>query len=247
MALTKAFGKRTVIEKVDFAVKPGELIEITGASGTGKSTLLRILHGQLRPTAGEVWVEGRALHKRWRRDLDRVRRDVGFIFQEQRLLSRLTALENVVLGLVINDPYLPIAEIRRRALTALEALGVGHRKDAYPSQLSAGERQRVAVARTLSSRPKVVLADEPFTSIDRDNARAVARMLEEAASQGTAVVLATHHPTGRGARTVELPAGTVVESERKRGAANGARAARLDAPGRLFPVEIRQREIDRLL
>src|SRR5205085_1581745 len=79
-----------------------------------------------------VWVEGRALHRWFRRDLDRIRRDVAFIFQEQRLLARLTALENVVLGLTVNDPYTPPAEITKKAVAALEALGIGHRRDAYP-------------------------------------------------------------------------------------------------------------------
>ena len=223
----KTFGRRAVVEKVDLTVSPGELVEITGPSGAGKTTLLRLLHGQLRPTSGEVWVEGRALHRWFRRDLDRIRRDVAFIFQEQRLLARLTALENVVLGLTVNDPYTPPAEITKKAVAALEALGIGHRRDAYPRQLSAGERQRVAVARALASRPKVILADEPFTSIDRDNARAVARMLEEAAAQGTAVVIATHHQSGRAVRTLALPSGTVLEAQRKPGPANGARAARL--------------------
>jgi ABC-type lipoprotein export system ATPase subunit/cell division protein FtsX len=225
--LKKAFGKRTVIEGVDLAVAPGELVEITGPSGAGKTTMLRVLHGQLRPSAGEVWVEGRALHKWWRRDLERIRRDVAFIFQEQRLLVRLTALENVVLGLMVNDPYVPHGVIRRRAVAALEALGVAHRQSAYPHQLSAGERQRVAVARALASRPRVVLADEPFTAIDKDNAQVVARMLEEAAANGTAVVVATHSPSGRATRVVSLPGGKVVESVRKPAAANGVRAARL--------------------
>jgi len=225
--LKKAFGKRTVIENVDLAVAPGELVEITGPSGAGKTTILRVLHGQLRPSAGEVWVEGKALHKWWRRDLDRVRREVAFIFQEQRLLARLTALENVVLGLMVNDPYVAHALIRRRALAALEALGVAHRQSAYPHQLSAGERQRVAVARALVTRPRVVLADEPFTAIDKDNAQVVARMLEEAAANGTAVVVATHAASGRATRVVSLPAGKVIESARKPAAANGVRAARL--------------------
>ncbi len=224
--LKKSFGRRMVIENIDLTVAPGELVEITGPSGAGKTTVLRLLHGQLRPSAGEVWVEGRGLHKWWRRDLDQVRRDTGYIFQEQRLLPRLTALENVVLALTVNDPYVPKPVIRRRALAALEALGIAHRQSAYPHQLSAGERQRVVVARALANRPRLVLADEPFTAIDRDNSQAVARMLEEAAANGTAVVVATHHPTGRATRVVQLPSGKIVEGTRKAPTANGVRAAR---------------------
>ncbi|TMC13101.1 MAG: ATP-binding cassette domain-containing protein [Chloroflexi bacterium] len=226
-AVRKLFGKRVVIDKLHLTVAPGELVEVTGPSGAGKTTLLRLLHGQLRPTAGEVWVEGRALHKWWRRDLDRIRHDVSFLFQEQRLLGRLTALENVVLALMVNEPDTPYREIQQRASGALDALGVGHRRDAYPHQLSAGERQRVAVARALVSRPRVLLADEPFTAIDRDNAQVVARMLEEAAAHGTAVVVATHRPSGRASRVVRLPDGVVEEGNHRPAPANGSRAAKL--------------------
>ncbi|HET7465363.1 MAG TPA: permease-like cell division protein FtsX [Candidatus Dormibacteraeota bacterium] len=226
-AVKKLFGKRAVLEKIDLTVAPGELVEVTGPSGAGKTTLLRLLHGQLRPSGGEVWVEGRALHRWWRRDLDRIRRDVSFLFQEQRLLGRLTAQENVVLALMVNEPQTPYGEIDQRATAALDALGVGHRRGAYPHQMSAGERQRVAVARALATRPRILLADEPFTAIDRDNAQAVARMLEEAAVQGTAVVVATHQPSGRASRVVRLPEGAVAEGARKPAPANGTRAARL--------------------
>jgi ABC-type ATPase involved in cell division/cell division protein FtsX len=222
----KAFGKRTVIESVDLNVAPGEVVEITGPSGAGKTTMLRLIHGQIRPTAGEVWVEGQALHRRWRRELDRVRRDVAYVFQDQRLLPRLTAIENVVLALTVNDPTVPRSAIKRRALASLEALGVAHRKDAFPSQLSAGEIQRVAVARALATAPRVILADEPFTSIDRANAQVVARMLEEAAAHGAAVVVATHHPTGRAHRVLQLPEGASAEPARRVAAATGVRAAR---------------------
>ena len=226
-AVKKLFGKRAVIDKLHLTVAPGELVEVTGPSGAGKTTLLRLLHGQLRPTAGEVWVEGRALHKWWRRDLDRIRQDVSFLFQDQRLLGRLTALENVVVALMVNEPDTPYREIRQRAAGALDALGVGHRRDAYPHQLSAGERQRVAVARALVRRPRVLLADEPFAAIDRDNAQAVARMLEEAAAHGTAVVVARHQPSGRAARVLRLPDAVVTEGDDQLAPANGSRAAKL--------------------
>ena len=226
-AVRKLFGKRAVIDKLDLTVAPGELVEVTGPSGAGKTTLLRLLHGQLRPSGGEVWVEGRALHKWWRRDLDRIRRDVSFLFQEQRLLGRLTAIENVVVGLMVNEPDTSYREIQQRAAGALEALGVGNRRDAYPHQLSSGERQRVAVARALVTRPRVLLADEPFTAMDRDNAQAVARMLEEAAAHGTAVVVAMHQPSGRAARVVRLPEGVVAEGNHRLAPANGSRAAKV--------------------
>ena len=208
--LSKRFGRKDVFADINFSVARGELVEITGPSGAGKTTLLRLIHGQLRPTQGQVWVGGRGLHRWWRRGLGRIRREVAFIYQEQRLLPRLNALENLVYALMLVDPTVPYGRIRRRALEALESFGLASRRKAYPSQLSAGERQRVAVARALSSRPRVILADEPLAAIDDQNAKLVKRMLEEAAASGTTVIVATHKPTFQAGRVLRLPEGTLL-------------------------------------
>jgi len=208
--LSKRFGRKDVFADINFSVARGELVEITGPSGAGKTTLLRLIHGQLRPTQGQVWVGGRGLHRWWRRGLGRIRREVAFIYQEQRLLPRLNALENLVYALMLVDPTVPYGRIRRRALEALESFGLASRRKAYPSQLSAGERQRVAVARALSSRPRVILADEPLAAIDDQNAKLVKRMLEEAAASGTTVIVATHKPTFQAGRVLRLPEGMLL-------------------------------------
>ncbi len=208
--VTKSFGRTAVFADVSFSVAKGELVEITGPSGAGKTTLLRLIHGQLRPTRGQVWVGGRGLHRWWRRGLGRIRREVAFIYQEQRLLPRLNALENLVYALMLVDPTVPYGRIRRRALEALEAFGLASRRKAYPGQLSAGERQRVAVARALASRPRVILADEPLAAIDDQNAKLVKRMLEEAAASGTTVIVATHKPTFQAGRVLRLPQGELL-------------------------------------
>jgi ABC-type ATPase involved in cell division/cell division protein FtsX len=208
--VTKSFGRTAVFADVNFSVAKGELVEITGPSGAGKTTLLRLIHGQLRPTRGQVWVGGRGLHRWWRRGLGRIRREVAFIYQEQRLLPRLNALENLVYALMLVDPTVPYGRIRRRALEALEAFGLASRRKAYPSQLSAGERQRVAVARAIASRPRVILADEPLAAIDDQNAKLVKRMLEEAAASGTTVIVATHKPTFQAGRVLRLPEGKLL-------------------------------------
>ena len=218
--VSKLFGKTTVLSDISIAVAPGELVEVTGPSGSGKTTLLRLVHGQLRPNRGEVWVEGRGLHRWWRRGLGRIRREVAFVYQDQRLLPRLTALENLVFAMQIGDPEVPHGTIRRRALEALESLRLGHRRGAYPHQLSAGERQRVAVARALAGRPRVLLADEPLASIDDDNAQIVMHLLEEAAANGTAVIVATHHPTFSANRVLRLPTGQLLVN-RDRSHSNG--------------------------
>jgi ABC-type ATPase involved in cell division/cell division protein FtsX len=208
--VSKLFGRTAVLSDISFSVAPGELVEVTGPSGAGKTTFLRLVHGQLRPNRGEVWVEGKGLHRWWRRGLSRIRRDVAFVYQEQRLLPRLTALENLIFALQVRDPGVPHGTIKRRALDALEALGLAHRRRAYPNQLSAGERQRVAVARALSGRPRVILADEPLASIDDDNAKIVMRLLEDAAANGAAVIVATHQPTFLAHRVLRLPSGKVL-------------------------------------
>ncbi|TMC00271.1 MAG: ATP-binding cassette domain-containing protein [Chloroflexi bacterium] len=219
--LSKSFGRTAVFADVSFTVARGELVEITGPSGAGKTTLLRLIHGQLRPSQGEVWVEGRGLHRFWRRGLGRIRREVAFIYQEQRLLPRLNAFENLVYALMLVDPAVPYRRIRARALEALEAFGLAGRRKAYPSQLSAGERQRVAVARALAGRPRVVLADEPLAAIDEQNAKVVKRLLEEAAAAGTTVIVATHEPTFKAGRVLRLPAGQVLVNRARLAQTNG--------------------------
>jgi cell division transport system ATP-binding protein len=216
----KLFGRTPVLNNISISVAAGEIVEIIGPSGAGKTTLLRLIHGQLRPNRGEVWVEGHGLHRWWRRGLGRIRRDVAFLYQEQRLLPRLTALENLIFAMQIGDPEVPHRTIKRRALDALEGLSLGSRRGAYPHQLSAGERQRVAVARALSGRPKVLLADEPLGSIDDENAQIVMRLLEEAAANGTAVIVATHRPTFAAHRVLRLPSGELLVS-RDRSNSNG--------------------------
>jgi len=157
----KVFGKRVVLDQLTFSASLGELVAVTGDSGAGKSTLLRLIHGQLRPDRGRVWVDGHPLHRRFLRGIERLRRDSGFIFQDHRLLARLNAPENVIVALQMARPDVPYGVIRRAAHEALEAVGLAEDKRKFPVELSLGERQRVAVARTLALRPRLVLARHP--------------------------------------------------------------------------------------
>jgi cell division transport system ATP-binding protein len=218
VGVAKSFGPNSIFKDVTFTVGSGELVEITGPSGAGKTTLLRLLHGQMRPNSGQVWVHGRGLHRWWRHGLGRVRRDVAFIFQEQRLLPRLNTFENVVLALQVTEPQLPYRTIKERALAALGSVKLAGRRRAYPHQLSAGERQRLAVARALVTRPRMILADEPLNSLDNESAKVVTRLLEEAAANGTTVIVATHHHTFHASRILDLPIAKVMVSRK---AANG--------------------------
>ena len=201
-----SFSRTPALAEVSFALAPGQMLFVRGPSGAGKTTLLNLLHGQLRPSKGEVWVDGRPLHRRWGRGLDGLRRQIGFVFQDHRLLPRLTAIENVVLALQLADPQVPLGTVRRRAGEVLESVDLADRFHAYPSELSGGERQRVGVARALAARPDVVLADEPTSALDPARAELVMRMLAEAADNGAAVIVATLGATGfeHGSRILSL-------------------------------------------
>ena len=229
--VSKSFGKTSVLKGINLSVAPGELVEVTGPSGSGKTTLLRLVHGQLRPSGGEVVVEGSGLHRWWRRGLGRVRRDVAFIFQEHRLLPRLTALENLMLAAQVVDPQLPMRTIRRRALESLEALGLVHKRNSFPRQLSSGERQRIAVARALVVKPRVILADEPLASVDDENARTVMGLLEEAAAGGTTVIVATHKHTFPSSRVLRLPTGRIWLNGSVKAASNGRQNGKANGNG----------------
>ena len=231
VAVAKSFGKRSVLKALNFTVDPGELVEVTGPSGSGKTTLLRLVHGQLRPNEGEVWVRGRGLHRWWRRGLGGVRRDVAYVFQDQRLLPRLNAFENIVLALQVKDPQVPNRTIKERALQALESVKLADRGRAYPHQLSAGEGQRVAIARALATQPRVLLADEPLSGLDEANAAIVTHLLEEAAARGTTVIIASHHHTFAAHRILRLPSARVMTNGARRPAVNGNGHANGSAKG----------------
>jgi ABC-type ATPase involved in cell division len=203
--LRKTFGKRIVLDDLSFSASLGDMVVVTGDSGAGKTTLLKLIHGQLRPDRGRVWVDGHPLHRRWLRGVDRVRRDAGFIFQDHRLLARLNALENVVAALQMARPDVPYGVIQRAAHEALEAVGLAEDKKKFPTQLSLGERQRVAVARTLALQPRIMLADEPTASLDERNAGVVIDLLKQAAGAGALVVVATHHLDFGSSHVVSLP------------------------------------------
>jgi ABC-type lipoprotein export system ATPase subunit len=196
-----------VLGGVDLDVRPGEMIVIEGPSGSGKSTLLNVLGLLEEPDAGEVWFGDQNVSRLSRSARSRERgRWLGFVFQAFLLLPSLTALDNVLLA----ARYVGRAggDARRRAETLLERLGVAHRRDHYPAQLSGGEQQRVAFCRAIFNDPPLLLADEPTGNLDDDNGAVILAGLRDRAHAGGAVVVVSHRPeAARGATAVLTLAG----------------------------------------
>ena len=183
-----------VLHDIDLEVGSGEFVAVTGSSGSGKTTLLNLL-GLLEPAdAGDIWLGEERVSHLGRRAQARVRgASIGYVFQSFLLLSGLTALDNVVLAARYVGRDRALA--RREALALLERMGVAHRKDHYPAQLSGGEQQRVAYCRAVLNRPPLVLADEPTGNLDDEHARVImAELRASTAERGAAVVLVTHRP-----------------------------------------------------
>jgi cell division transport system ATP-binding protein len=181
---------QVALDDLSISVKQGEFLFVAGASGAGKSTFLKLLHGAEKISSGEGVLLGRNIKQLSRAQLSDLRREIGVIFQDYKLLTSRTVLENVAFSLEMQG-----IERKKReelAFNFLTALGLGNKTRVYPQFLSGGEQQRVAVARALITRPKLILADEPTGNLDPDMTYAVISLLLEAHGCGTTVVVASH-------------------------------------------------------
>jgi len=185
-------GSFSALRGVDLTIEAGEFVAIVGKSGSGKSTLLNMVGGIDRPTAGSIWVGGKAIEGLGENDLALWRgRHVGLVFQFFQLLPTLTVAENVMLPMDFSGAF-PPGERRARALALLDRVGVADQANKLPSALSGGQQQRVAIARALANEPPVILADEPTGNLDSATAQDVLALFRAMASAGTTVVIATH-------------------------------------------------------
>jgi cell division transport system ATP-binding protein len=190
-ALGKAYGRGMyAIRDLALGVEKGEFAFLTGPSGAGKSTLLRLLLLQERPTEGQIIVAGRDLSDLSRAEIQAYRRTVGFVFQDFKLIATKTIFENV--SFVLRVLGKPVEEQRRRTYQVLKWVGLQHRLNSLPEELSGGEQQRVAVARALVNEPHIVLADEPTGNLDPDLSLEIMNLFRDINASGTTVLVATH-------------------------------------------------------
>ena len=189
--VTKQFDRiHYGLNDVSFHIEAGEFVFLTGPSGAGKSTLLKLLMRDQVPTSGEIQLAGHRLASMPRREVPFLRRKLGVVFQDFKLIRTLTVFENVAFVLKILG--VSHMEQRQRAFRALKMVGLQHKLSSYPLQLSGGEQQRVAIARALVNDPLVLLADEPTGNLDPDLANEIMSLFERINGQGTTVIVATH-------------------------------------------------------
>lgn len=219
--LTKTYVEDDVetpaLRGVDLALQRGEFAALAGPSGSGKSTLLHLVGGLLKPTAGEIWLNGHPINELPRDALAELRlREIGFVFQAYNLIPVLTVLENA--SFVLELQSVPAAERRRRALELLQELEIAEYSDRFPNKLSGGEQQRVAVARAVVPNPSLVLADEPTANLDsKTGLRLIELMRRLNHDRGVTFLFATHDPVvlENVDRVIRLHDGRIVEDEQR--------------------------------
>ena len=183
-------GGQEALKDVSFSIEAGELVFLTGRSGAGKSTLLKLIPAIERPTSGSVIVNGQNVASLKRGAIPYLRRNIGLVFQDQKLLYDRSVYENVMLPLAFSS-HAP-REAARRARAALDKVGLAGRENANPIQLSGGEQQRVAIARAVVNRPSILIADEPTANLDADSAARVLDIFVAFRQVGVTVLIATH-------------------------------------------------------
>ncbi len=206
----------TALEDVSFSVEPKEFVSIVGHSGAGKTTLLKMLLAEDKPTSGKVFFESINVHEASRDELPRIRRRIGSIFQDFRLLPTKTAYENIAFAMEAAGAS--DEDVENDVPQTLELVGLMDKAMHFPHELSGGEKQRVAIARAIVNRPEVILADEPTGNLDPINTKEIVELLKKINGLGTTVMLATHNHdvvNSLGRRVITLDKGRVARDDKK--------------------------------
>lgn len=213
--VSKHYGNQTALRDITFSVEKGDMAFITGPSGSGKTTLLRLIYLAEKPDEGTISIGEWETGKIKESDIPIVRRNMGFVFQDFRLLNNRNVFDNVALALRIRG--VDEKEVKTRVFESLKSVNLRHKTDSHPAALSGGEQQRVVIARAIVSEPAIILADEPTGNVDPDTAAGIVKTFKDINIKGTTILIATHNRelfrnTGR--KVLRLDNGNLVGEER---------------------------------
>lgn len=204
------------LRDVNIHIQPGEFVFVVGPSGAGKSTFIKMLFREVIPTTGNIYVNGVDLLELKEKEIPYLRRQLGIIFQDYRLLPDCTVYDNVAFAMqVIETPY---RKIKRRVMSVLDLVGLRKRANSYPTELSGGEQQRVAIARAIVNDPLLVIADEPTGNLDPETSLDIMRIFSEINESGTTIVMATHDKEivdNMEKRVIAIEKGSIVRDDLK--------------------------------
>ena len=186
--LTKTYNKKTVLKNINFSVEEKEIVSIIGPSGSGKSTLLRCINRMVTPTSGEILFDRKLITSA---NIGEIRKEIGMVFQHFNLFENLTVLENITLA-PVKLKLLSQAEAKKRALAMLKEINLYDKKDSYPISLSGGEKQRVAIIRTLILEPRLILLDEPASALDPEMTKEVIELIKHLKDKGITLIIVSH-------------------------------------------------------
>ena len=207
-------GGSVALQNVDIHIEPGEFVFVVGPSGAGKSTFIKMLFREVLPTTGSIFVNGVDILSLTPKEIPYMRRQLGIIFQDYRLLPDRTVYENVAFAMEVIET--PRRKIKRRVLNVLDLVGLRHRCNAYPNELSGGEQQRIAIARAIVNDPVFVIADEPTGNLDPETSWDIMEIFKEINAEGTTIVMATHDKEivdAMGKRVIAIEDGKIVRDE----------------------------------
>lgn len=217
--VTKEYDKGAVaLKDINLSINKGEFVFLVGPSGAGKSTFNRLLTREELPTQGQLMFEGKSIIRMKNKEVPYFRRKIGIVFQDFRLLSDRTAYENVAFAL--EAMAVPVSEVKHKVPAVLEMVGLSHKHDAFPQELSGGEQQRVAIARAIINNPSLLLADEPTGNLDPDTSLEIMKLLNDINKRGTTVIMATHDKeivNRMRKRVVVLNKGEIIRDKQKGG------------------------------
>ena len=214
-SVSKTFGKIKALDNVSFKIKPGEFVFLTGPSGAGKTTILKMILREMLPDSGKVLFDNVDISEIKPSDVPNLRQQMGIVFQDFKVLPERTVYENVAIALAVAG--VDESEWQKRVEHVLKLVGLYERKNLFPSQLSGGELQRVSMARALVVNPKVILADEPTGNLDWKTAEGIMELLEKINKEGKTIIMATHHEgiiKHAKHRVLKVESGKVANSEK---------------------------------